>query len=219
MGLESEWQTRLRIGGTADAPRIVGPVELVRGTFSFAGNRFDLTRGFIRFNGSIPANPTLDIAAETQAADLTVILQISGTSDQPQIAFTSTPALPQEEVMARLLFGSSVAELSAMQALQLASSVASLQGGGGGLNPLGKLRQATGLDRFRILGSDKNEGRGTALAVGEYLSDDIYVELTTDVRGYTATQIEIALTRALSLVTQVGGSGGTNVSVRYGKDY
>jgi translocation and assembly module TamB len=39
------------------------------------------------------------------------------------------------------------------------------------------------------------------------------------VRGYTATQLEIALTRALSLITQVGGSGGTNVGLRYGRDY
>ena len=219
MGLESEWETRLRVSGTADAPRLVGPVELVRGTLSFAGNRFDLTRGIVRFNGGSPPNPTLDIAAETQATGLTVVLQISGTADQPQVAFTSTPALPQEEVLSRLLFGQSVAELSAIQALQLASSVASLQGGGGGLNPLGKLRQATGFDRLRVLGADKTQGRGTALAVGEYLGDKIYLEVTTDVRGYTATQVEIALTRALAVITQVGGSGGTNVGIRYGKDY
>lgn len=219
MGLESEWRTNLQVGGTATDPRLAGNVSLIRGTFSFASNRFDLTRGIIRFNGSSPPNPTLDIVAETDADGVTAIINITGTSDQPQIAFSSTPALPQDEILSRLLFGSSVGELSAVQALQLASSVASLRGGGGGLNPLGKLRQASGFDRFRILGADKDEGRGTALAVGENLGDNIYVELTTDVRGYTATQVEIALTRALSLITQVGGSGGTNVSVKYGKDY
>jgi len=220
MGLESEWRSRLQVGGTADAPRVGGTVDLVRGTFSFAGTRFDLTRGRLRFGGANPPDPTVDIVAEAELDDgLTATITVSGTAQQPQIAFASVPALPQDEVLARLLFGESVAELSAVQALQLASSVASLRGGGGGLNPLGKLRQATGFDRFRVLGADEDAGRGTALAVGEYLGDNIYLEVTTDVRGYTATQVEIALTRALSLIAQVGGSGGTNVGVRYGKDY
>ena len=70
-----------------------------------------------------------------------------------------------------------------------------------------------------MLGSDREAGRGTAVAIGENLGENVYVEITTDVRGYTATQLEIALTRALSLITQVGGSGGTNLGLRYGKDY
>ncbi|MDO9488624.1 MAG: translocation/assembly module TamB domain-containing protein, partial [Sphingomonadaceae bacterium] len=141
------------------------------------------------------------------------------TATAPVIAFASVPQLPQDEVLSRMLFGRSVGELSAMQALQLATSVASLRGGSGGLNPLGKLRQATGFDRFRVLGADRDAGRGTSLAVGEYLGDNVYVEVTTDIRGYTATQLEIALSKALSIITQVGGSGDTNVGLRYGKDY
>ena len=121
--------------------------------------------------------------------------------------------------MSRILFGSSIANLSAIQAVQLASSLNSLRGSGGGLNPLGKLRSATGIDRLRILGADEASGRGTALAAGQYITDDIYVELITDTRGFTATQLEISLTRALSLLSQAGGSGQTNVSIRYRKDY
>jgi translocation and assembly module TamB len=41
----------------------------------------------------------------------------------------------------------------------------------------------------------------------------------TDARGYTATQLEISLTPALSLLSQAGGSGGSNLSIRYRKDY
>lgn len=219
MGLESEWEADVRATGTATAPRLVGTIDLVRGTFSFAGRRFDLTRGAVRLTGSSPINPTVDVVAEADIDDITATITVSGTATAPVIAFASVPALPQDEVLSRMLFGRSVGELSAVQALQLASSVASLRGGGGGLNPLGKLRQATGFDRFRVLGSDRDAGRGTSLAVGEYLGDDIYVEVTTDVRGYTATQLEFALSKALSVITQVGGSGGTNVGVRYGKDY
>jgi translocation and assembly module TamB len=219
MGLESEWRADVEASGTSTTPRLVGTIDLVRGTFSFAGRRFELTRGVVHLTGANPPDPTVDIVAEAEVDDLTATITVSGTAQAPQIAFASVPALPQDEVLSRLLFGQSVTELSAVQALQLASSLASLRGGGGGLNPIGKLRQATGFDRFRILGSDREAGRGTAVAIGENLGENVYVEITTDVRGYTATQLEIALTRALSLITQVGGSGGTNLGVRYGKDY
>ena len=139
----------------------------------------------------------------------------------PQIAFSSDPALPQDEIMARVLFGGSVSELSAMQVVSIASSLNALRGGGGGgLNPLGKLRSATGLARLRIVGADQTTGRGTALAAGFYLSNKIYIELITDAHGYTATQIELALSKALSLLSEVSTQGSTNnVNLRYRKRY
>ena len=87
------------------------------------------------------------------------------------------------------------------------------------IDPLGTLRSATGLDRLRILGADETTGRGTASAAGFYISNDIYIEIITDARGFTATQLEIALSKALSLLSQIGSSGGTNVNLRYRKEY
>lgn len=103
--------------------------------------------------------------------------------------------------------------------MQLAASLNSLRGSSGGLNPLGTLRSATGIDRLRILGSDETNGRGTALAAGQYLTDDIYIEIITDARGFTATQLEISLTPALSVLSQAGGTTGTNVNVQYKRNY
>lgn len=220
MGLESEWSADLRVQGTTATPSITGEADLIRGTYSFSGQRFDVTRGHIAFTGQRPPNPRLDIVASADIKDVTVNINVSGSANNPQIAFTSNPGLPQDEIMARILFGGSVTEISALQAVQLASSLNSLRGGGGGLNPLGKLRSSTGLDRLRILGADDTTGRGTAIAAGFYVSNDIYLEIITDARGFTATQIEIALSRALSILSQVGTSGGgNNVNLRYRKQY
>jgi translocation and assembly module TamB len=220
MGLESEWETDLTVKGTTATPAIVGQAELLRGTFSFSGRRFNVDHGLVTFTGARPPNPRLDISASSEIEGVTVTLNVDGSATQPQIAFTSSPALPQDEILARILFGGSVTEISALQAVQLAASLQSLQGGGGGgLNPLGKLRSATGLDRLRILGSDETTGRGTALAAGFYVGDDIYLEIITDARGFTATQLEIALSKSLSLLSQVGSFGGSNVNLRYRKDY
>ncbi|WP_420607604.1 translocation/assembly module TamB domain-containing protein [Novosphingopyxis sp.] len=219
MGLESEWATDLRITGTTANPVIGGQVSLVRGTYGFAGNSFELTEGLITFSGGALTNPTIKIAAQSDVDGVTAILNVTGRAQNPQIAFTSTPALPQDEIISRILFGSSVANLSAIQAVQLASSLNSLRGGGGGFNPLGELQAATGIDRLRILGGDEATGRGTALAAGKYLTDDVYIEIITDARGFTATQLEVTLTPFLSVLSSFGSFGQSNVNVQYKKDY
>lgn len=221
MGLEAEFATDLRVRGTSTAPVVTGSVDVVRGTYSFSGRRFELAdNGTIRFDGGPLTNPILSLAANTTVEGVTATINIGGRALAPQISFTSTPALPQDEVLSRLLFGSSITSLSPTQAIQLAAALNSLRGsGGGGLNPLGKLRSASGIDRLRVLGADKTAGRGTALAAGQYISNDIYVEIITDARGFTATQLEISLSKALSLLSQTSSFGGSSVNLRYSKDY
>lgn len=218
MGLESEWAADLRVGGTSANPVVTGQAELMRGTYSFAGRRFELEQtSRITFQGGL--NPALNIRATGDVEDVEIAINIGGRAQNPQVSFTSTPALPQDELLSRILFGGSVQSISAIQAVQLAAALNSLRGGGGGLNPLGKLRSVSGIDRLRILGGDETTGRGTAVAAGMYLSNRIYVEIVTDARGFTATQISVALSRALSLLSQVSSFSGTNVELRYRKDY
>ncbi len=219
MGLESEWSADIKISGTSSEPRMSGGVDLVRGTLGFAGRSFELTEGRVRFNGGRTLDPSITLQASEEIDDITVNVDVSGQAFNPQIAFSSTPGLPQDEIVSRILFGNSVGNLSTIQAVQLAASLNSLRGSGGGLNPLGKLRSATGIDRLRILGADEDSGRGTALAAGQYITDDIYIEIITDARGFTATQLEISLTPALSVLSQAGGTVGTNANIRYRKDY
>ncbi|WP_157216304.1 translocation/assembly module TamB domain-containing protein [Flavisphingomonas formosensis] len=219
MGLEAEFATDMRITGTATKPVVVGKLSVVRGTYSFAGRRFDLDdNGDIQFDGPL-LDPELDISASTTVEGVSATINIGGHAQHPQISFTSTPSLPQDEILSRLLFGSSVTSLSPTQAIQLAAALNSLRGSGGGLNPLGKLRSAVGIDRLRVLGEDKNAGRGTSLAAGKYISKNVYVEVITDARGFTATQLEISLSKALSVLSQTGSFGGSSVNIRYSKDY
>jgi translocation and assembly module TamB len=219
MGLESEWRANVTVKGTSANPVIGGSATVIRGDYTFAGRRFELSKGTIRWEGRQLANPSIEIAASATTEGVTANLNVTGTAQLPRISFTSTPSLPQDEVVSRLLFGNSVTNLSAMEAIQLAGALNSLRGTGGGLNPLGKLRSVTGISRLRILAADDTTGRGTALAAGQYITDDIYVEVITDARGFTATQLEIALSRALSILSSTSSFGGTGVSVRYSRDY
>jgi translocation and assembly module TamB len=219
MGLESEWKADVVLRGTTQDPRVTGEIELVRGTLGFAGRSFELQEGRVTFPTGEAFDPAIRLLASDTIETVTVSISVTGRASNPQIAFSSVPGLPQDEIVSRILFGDSITTLSPLQAVQLASSLNTLSGSGGGLSPLGSLQSATGIDRLRVLGPDDTVGRGAALAAGQYITKDIYLEVITDARGYTATQLEISLTPALSLLSQAGGSGGSNLSIRYRKDY
>ena len=219
LGLDSEWGANIQLRGTVDDPRIGGEAFLVRGSYTFAGTRFDLTRGRIRFDAGAPIDPRLDIAAETATGDTNVTIAITGNSQTPEIAFASEPALPEEEILAQLLFGGSVTSLSATDAVQLGAALAALRGGGGGLDPIGELRRSIGLDQLRIVSADPAIGRGTGVALGKNLGKRVYVEIITDGRGYSATQVEYRVTRWLALLGTVTTIGRDNVSARISRDY
>ena len=200
-------------------PRINGRADLIRGSYDFAGRRFDLSRGSIRFLGESPVNPVLDITAEGGVQGLNAVIRVTGRGQKPEISFSSTPALPQDELLSRLLFGTSITNLSAPEALQLAAAVASLNNSGGGLDPINAVRAATGLDRLRIVPADISTGQGTAIAAGKYFGRRVYVEVVTDARGYSATIVEFQITRWLSLLSSISTIGRESVNVRVSKDY
>lgn len=218
MGLDSEWGADILLRGTTDAPRIGGEARVVRGAYSFAGTRFELTRGIISFDENVPIDPRLDITAETSTTGLTVRVRVTGNAQEPQIDFTSVPSLPEEEILARLLFGGSITTLSATDALQLGAAVASLRGGGG-MDPINRLRSAIGLDRLRIVPADPTINRQTGVALGKNIGRRFYVELVTDGRGYSATELEFRVTNWLSLLATVSTIGRQSVRAEISRDY
>ena len=219
LGINSRWTTDLQVGGLANAPRFTGRADLVRGDYDFAGRSFRLDHGIIRFRGESPPDPQLDIRAEAQVQGLDARVLVQGTGLKPEITFASTPALPQDELLSRILFGTSITNLSAPEALQLASAVAALQSGSGSLDPINALRRAVGLDRLRIVPGDVATGQKTSIAAGKYVTRKLFAEVITDGQGYSATRLEYQMTRWLSLLSTVSTIGRTSASVRVSKDY
>ncbi|MCT2560128.1 translocation/assembly module TamB domain-containing protein [Tsuneonella sp. YG55] len=218
MGLDSEWGANVVVRGTTDDPRIGGEARMVRGDYTFAGTRFELTRGVIRFDENVPIDPRLDIVAESESQGIDVAVKVQGSALQPEITFQSTPALPEEEILARLLFGGSITELSATDVLQLGSALASLRGGGG-MDPINRLRSAIGLDRLRIVSADPALGRATSIALGKNIGRRFYVEIVTDGRGYSATQAEFRITSWLSILGSISTIGRESIVAEVSRDY
>jgi translocation and assembly module TamB len=189
-----------------------------QGFYDFAGTRFDITRGVIDFNENSPPDPQIDLLAETTVNSLTVQVKVGGSASKPDITFSSTPSMPEEEILAQLLFGGSISNLSATDALQLGAAISSLRGGAG-IDPINRLRKAIGLDRLRIVPADPALNHGTALALGKRFGHRFYAEIITDGRGYNATSVEFRITSWLSLLGTVSSLGRESVAAAYRKDF
>jgi translocation and assembly module TamB len=214
-GLDAEMGGELHVSGTTDSPFVSGGFDLQRGSFSLAGNKLSFTPASrVSFNGEglkKKIDPTLDFTAQTTVADVTATLRITGLADAPQFEFTSSPALPQDEIMARLLFGVPGAQLSALQLAQVGVALASLSGVGGdsGLNPLVKLQKSLGLDRLTVGPGASNtatgtENTGASIAAGRYISKRIYVEAKQSTAGTSQLGAVVDLTKHLKLQTRLG---------------
>src|SRR6202030_1086389 len=125
-GLDAEMSGELHLGGTTDSPLVSGGFELQRGNFALSSNKLSFTTGRVSFNGAGLKNkidPTLDFTAQTTVADATATLKITGFADAPQFELSSSPPLPQDEILARLLFGESASQLSALQVAQIGAAL------------------------------------------------------------------------------------------------
>lgn len=215
-GLDVELSLDAHVQGTSASPQLSGVAHVVRGEYQFAGKRFEFDESGVVYLASTPEGIRLDLAAKRADPSLTAIVQIKGTAAKPEITLTSTPALPNDEVLSQVLFGRSAAQLLPVEAAQLASSLAALAGGGG-FDVIGGLREFIRLDRLAFGGGDSQSG--LTVSGGKYVSDNVYLELTGGGRDGGAAQVEWRVRPNLSVVSRIAGTGDTRLSVRWRKDY
>jgi translocation and assembly module TamB len=220
-GLDAELGGQIQIRGTSETPTVSGGFELQRGTFTLGSSQLTFSYGTVTFNGGglrKKIDPTLDFTAQTQVVDVTATVKITGLADSPKIELSSTPDLPQDEIMARLLFGESASQLTALQVVQIGAALASLGGGGGGLNPLTKIQKTLGLDRL-TLGSGTSTGTGTtpnsntntgySVEAGRYVSSRVFVAVKESTTGTSQLAVDVDLTKHLKLQTRLGNGSTT----------
>jgi translocation and assembly module TamB len=219
-GLDAEMGGELHLSGTTDTPTVNGGFGLLRGNFSISGNKLSFTPDSnVTFNGAGLKNtidPTLDFTAQTTVGTTTVTLKITGQADAPQFELTSSPPLGQDEIMAQLLFGTSIQQLSGLQVAQIGATLATLSGVGGdsGLNPLAKLQKSLGLDRLNVgagttYTATGPESSGASISAGRYITKRIYVEGKQTSQGTSQLETDVDLTKHLKLQTRVGNGNAS----------
>lgn len=216
-GLDTELSLDARVTGTTAHPDLTGTARVVRGDYDFAGKRFEFDSASVVYLSTKAEQVRLDLTATRDDPTLTASVRIRGTAAKPQITLTSTPSLPNDEVLSQVLFGRTASQLSPLEAAQLASALSSLAGGGG-LDVIGNLRTFAGLDRLALGGGDAVSG-AASISGGKYLTNDVYLELTGGGRDGGAAQVEWRVKKSLSILSRIGGQGDGRLAVRWRKDY
>jgi translocation and assembly module TamB len=214
-GLDSEWGGSVTITGTAASPQIHGSLEPVWGNFDFLGKRFNLEKGKIGIQGI--QDVTIDLTASYQRTDFKALVLVSGTPAQPKITLQSDPELPQDEILARVLFDKPTGKLSVGEAAQLAGAAASLASGEPGV--MDKLRTATGLDRLSIGGSQESSGLG-AVEAGKTIAKNVYVGVEQGASAASTEAVaEVGITDNLKLRSTTSAEGSNRVGLRWEWEY
>ncbi|MHC5654122.1 translocation/assembly module TamB domain-containing protein [Stappia sp. ICDLI1TA098] len=213
-GLDAEMGGTLRIVGTTANPQAVGSFDMRRGILNVLTRRVVFDRGIVTFSGSL--DPRLDFLATSQTSAGTVTITVSGPAQRPNVAFTSSPQLPQDEVLAQFLFGRSMSQLSPVQIAQLGASVLALTGGSSD-GPLGSLRKSLGVDMIDI---DTSGDGSPSLAVGKYLSDNIYLGVKQGTSGESSrVTVDIDVTKSLKLRGEVGADGESKAGIFFEREF
>lgn len=212
-GIDAELGGELRLQGTTADVRPSGGFQLIRGRIDILGRRLVLSRADLALEGSLV--PNISVEASTESDGITSTVTVEGPADDPVVSFTSSPELPQEEVLARLLFGRGLDKISALQAAQLANAVAVLAGRGG-VGLVGNLRRSFGLDDLDVTTS---EDGSAALKAGKYISENVYTEIEVDQEGKSRINLNLDLREGVTVKGRLGADGETGIGVYLEKDY
>ncbi len=210
-GLQAELAGTIRIKGTSSNPVTSGGFTLRRGTLVVLSRQLTFTNGEITFLGSF--DPLLDFAATTTTSDAEVVVKVQGNASDPNIVFTSNPELPQDEVMAQLLFGQSLSNLSPAQIAQLASAVATL----GGKDPLDRLRQSLGVDSINLTADEDNNA---AVNIGKNLGNKLRLGVQQGTAASSSrVTIDLDINKTLRARGEVGEDGESKAGIYFEREY
>ena len=214
-GLESEWQGKMTIQGTTKDPLILGQISVKKGYFEFLDQKFELGKGVVSFDGVMPPKPMIDLEATSEADEVMATLRLHGAVEEPKLELTSKPELPQDEIVARLLFSRDSQQLSPTQAITLLAAVEKLRSGGPGI--MGKARESFGFDRLELEGDSIETG---AVKAGKYINDKVFLGIERGFRpGSGKVSVELELTPNITLETEIGEQQDNSVGMHWKYDY
>ncbi|HEX5326754.1 MAG TPA: translocation/assembly module TamB domain-containing protein, partial [Acetobacteraceae bacterium] len=207
-GLNAELGGTIRIQGTSKQMLPRGAFHLRRGTFNLVGSTLTFSSGEISFNGGSITDPALHLVATSFSGGTTATLTVGGTARNPKVTLSSVPDMPQDQILAQLLFHTNTGQLSPFQIAAIAAGLAELSGSTSNFpNPLEGVQNALGLDQLGI-GSGAN-GAPT-LQAGRYIGRRLYVGAQESTAGGSQGTVQYNLTQGLKLNASVGAGQTTS---------
>lgn len=214
-GIDAEFGGALKINGTIQKPFVLGGFDLRRGKLQLLTQRLDIKTGKLSFTGGLA--PQLDFLAEAKAVDITAKIAVTGQAAAPVFTLSSSPEMPQDEVLSRLLFARASGSLTPFQAVQLAAAVAQLSGAASGVDAFEKMRKALGVDSLDL---DANAAGGPTVGASRYITDGVSVGVKTGAKPeQTSVNVGVDITRGVRIQSETGLDGRTSVGIGVEHEY
>ncbi|MDZ7905748.1 MAG: translocation/assembly module TamB domain-containing protein [Cypionkella sp.] len=211
-GLDAELGGEVRLQGDSNDVLPNGSFDLVQGHFDILTTRLSLEAMRLELRGEFI--PFLSVRATNSKGGLITTAIIDGPALDPDFKFVSSPELPEEEVLSQLLFDQSLKNLTALQAVQLTSAVASLTGRGEGV--IARLRKSLRLDNLDV---QSDETGSSALKAGKYLSDKVYSEFSTEGAGKQSLDLTYTLNSKIKLKIGAQTTGNASLGIEIESNY
>ncbi|MFK7793141.1 MAG: translocation/assembly module TamB domain-containing protein, partial [Devosiaceae bacterium] len=212
-GVNAELGGAVRLTGSLNSITPIGAFNLIRGRIDILGQRIALSEGSITLVGDL--DPFLNIVAQTDGDAIVVVIAVRGRVSDPTVTLSSQPELPQDEVLARLIFDRSLNELSPLQIAQLALAAAELAGQSNG-SALGSLRDGLGLSDLDVVTDDAGN---PAVRAGQYVQENVYVGVEASTDGSARTTINLDITEDITARGAVGSDGESSLGIFFERDY
>jgi translocation and assembly module TamB len=212
-GLDAELGGALRLRGTTANVIPEGRFDLIRGRLDILGKRLNLTEAVAQLQGDF--DPFLRVVSVTESGGTSISFVIEGPVSNLTVTISSSPSLPEDEILSRLLFGRALTQISALQALQIATAVNTLAGGSG-VGIVSQLREKFGLDDLDVSTSETGEA---GVRVGKYITENIYSDVTVNSSGKSEINLNLSITPSLTARGRLGSDGNSGIGLFFEKDY
>ena len=94
-----------RLGGTLGDPRVTGEAIVNQGQVLLPFATFLVRQGRVRITAQDPFEPRIALTGTSRRYGYDLRMEISGTTDKPELTFTSTPSLESEQVLLMVMAG------------------------------------------------------------------------------------------------------------------
>jgi len=221
-GLDTYLRGKLRVQTRSDGKLVAfGEIDARRGTYRAFGQKLEIDRGALIFNGPVD-DPALDVLALRKNLPVEAGVELTGTLKAPLARLTSNPPVPDSEKLSWLVLGHGVSDASAADTALLQAAAASLFGGDGAVPINQRIARGVGLDELALRSTGDlatAEAAGRAVALGKRLTDKLYLEYEY---GFEAAshlvRLHYLLTRALSVRAETSGTT-SNVGFNFRKSW
>lgn len=160
---------RFRLSGTLGEPRAIGEVAINEGSIRMPFASFAVTQGAVRLTEADPYEPEVYLRGAGRRYGYDLAMEIDGSAAQPNIVFTSSPALDSEQVLLMVMTGAVPSNELAKTTTQRAANIGIFLGQSL-LSSLGS--DAAEADRLSFSSGEKISRRGKETYEAEYKLTD-----------------------------------------------